>query len=416
MAKSVIEVNKISKKYILRSGPHFDTLRDKISSIFSFSKDIENEKKKIFWALKDVSFSVKQGEVLGVIGRNGAGKSTLLKILSRITPPTSGTAILEGRVGSLLEVGTGFHQELTGRENIFLNGAILGMKEKEIKKKFDQIISFSGVERFLDTPVKYYSSGMTTRLAFSVAAFLEPEILLVDEVLSVGDAEFQRKSLGKMEDITKNEGRTILFVSHNLSAIRELTKNAILFDQGRLIKYGNTEDVLDYYMKSVVPTVTAKKLSLRRDRSGNGLIRLTDFYILGGDGKKTENLVCGRGYDFVFEYKTKDGREVKNVDIGFNVAKSTGEALFLVYSSFLNQTFKKLKGEGRFIFNIPKVPLAAGEYIVGARVLAENEEADYPNHAGVFNVEDGDFYNVGKVVDQNHSPMYVEGKWIVIEK
>jgi lipopolysaccharide transport system ATP-binding protein len=258
MEKPIIEIKNIGKKYnITHQRGGYVTLRDVMMSIikspFSFIKTkakqaVGLEKKEDFWALKDISFNVGKGEVIGIIGANGAGKSTLLKILSQITPPAEGEIILRGRVGSLLEVGTGFHPELTGRENIFLNGAILGMKKKEIAKKFDEIVEFSGIGKFLDTPVKYYSSGMYVRLAFSVAAHMEPDILIVDEVLAVGDAEFQKKCLGKMSEITKKEGRTILFVSHNMSAIQSLCPKCILLDKGKIVKSGKTEEVIAGYI------------------------------------------------------------------------------------------------------------------------------------------------------------------------
>ena len=206
--------------------------------------------KEEFWALKDINFEVMKGEVVGIIGRNGAGKSTLLKILSQITPPTTGEIRIKGTVGSLLEVGTGFHPDLTGRENIFLNGSIIGMKKKEIIKKFDTIVEFAGIEKFLDTPVKYYSSGMYVRLAFSVTAHMEPDILIIDEVLAVGDAEFQQKCLDKMYEITKDEGRTILFVSHNIETIKQLCKKSVLLSKGTVEMFGDTQDVIDLYTKN----------------------------------------------------------------------------------------------------------------------------------------------------------------------
>ena len=248
----IIEVSNISKKYHLGSYQPYDTLRDTIAGIWHRQPEKKLEKDE-FWALKNVSFKVNQGETIGIIGRNGAGKSTLLKILSRITTPTSGKAVLHGRVASLLEVGTGFNQELTGRENIFLNGSVLGMSRKEIKSKFDEIVSFAEVEKFIDTPVKYYSSGMYTRLAFAVAAHLDPEILIVDEVLSVGDARFQAKSLGKMESMTKSEGKTILFVSHNLGAIKQLCKRVFVLDNGSLIYDGEAEKAIRVYIKENSP-------------------------------------------------------------------------------------------------------------------------------------------------------------------
>ncbi|MFA6094597.1 MAG: ABC transporter ATP-binding protein [Candidatus Paceibacterota bacterium] len=253
---TVITVKNVGKKYkITHSKGGYITLRDVITTVFQNPFKFLKSKTKAalgigtedFWALKDVNFEVKKGEVVGIIGRNGAGKSTLLKILSQITPPTEGEIKIHGRVGSLLEVGTGFHPELTGRENIFLNGAILGMKRKEIAKKFDAIVEFAGIEKFLDTPVKYYSSGMYVRLAFSVAAHMEPDILIIDEVLAVGDSDFQKKCLGKMDEITKKEGRTILFVSHNMEAIRQLCPKTILINAGKIEYFGDTNDTMKKY-------------------------------------------------------------------------------------------------------------------------------------------------------------------------
>jgi homopolymeric O-antigen transport system ATP-binding protein len=249
-----LRVDKLGKQYRIGLSPmQYRTLRETMVEAINIparlSKSEERQKASTIWALRDVSFELKQGNVLGVIGRNGAGKSTLLKILSRVTEPSEGVAEIHGRVGSLLEVGTGFHPELTGRENIYLNGAILGMKRSEIGIKFDEIVSFAEVEQFIDTPVKRYSSGMYLRLAFAVAAHLEPDILVVDEVLAVGDAEFQRKCLGKMSDVAK-QGRTVLFVSHNMSAILRLTEEAIILEKGRLILRGPTQQAVDYYLQS----------------------------------------------------------------------------------------------------------------------------------------------------------------------
>jgi lipopolysaccharide transport system ATP-binding protein len=252
MDKPIIEVNNISKSYkISHQEDGYLTLRD---SLMNFIKhpiaSIKNgSSREIFWALKNISFKVQKGEVIGIIGHNGAGKSTLLKILSQITPPTKGEIKIRGRIASLLEVGTGFHPELTGRENIYLNGAILGMGKEEIRDKFDSIVEFAGIEKFLDTPVKRYSSGMYVRLAFSVAAHLDPDILIVDEVLAVGDAEFQKKCLGKMEEVTQQEGRTILFVSHNMEAIHRLCKKTILLEDGEIKMIGDTNEVVGAYLE-----------------------------------------------------------------------------------------------------------------------------------------------------------------------
>ena len=260
MSDTVIRVENLGKKYIIKhqqqGRSNYVALRDVMANgVKSFGRRVlkPGEKKEAnpaveeFWALKDVSFEIKRGDRVGIIGRNGAGKSTLLKVLSRITEPTTGRIALKGRVASLLEVGTGFHPELTGRENIFLNGAILGMSKVEIKKKFDEIVAFAEVEKFLDTPVKRYSSGMYVRLAFAVAAHLEPEILVVDEVLAVGDAQFQKKCLGKMEDVGK-EGRTVLFVSHNMATLTQLCKRAIWLERGEILRKGNTEKVVSRYL------------------------------------------------------------------------------------------------------------------------------------------------------------------------
>lgn len=256
----IIQIKNIGKRYnIAHQKGGYVALRDVLANIaknpLSFLKRkarsaLGSAKNEEFWALKNVTASIDRGEIVGIIGSNGAGKSTLLKILTGITPPTEGEIVLRGRIASLLEVGTGFHPELTGRENISLNGAILGMTRSEIARKFDEIVAFAGVEKFLDTPVKYYSSGMYVRLAFSVAAHLEPDILLVDEVLAVGDAEFQKKCLGKMEQVTKGEGRTVLFVSHNMGAVRQICKKTILLKNGTIDRWGNTEDVLEYYLNS----------------------------------------------------------------------------------------------------------------------------------------------------------------------
>lgn len=267
--KPILEVNNLSKKFKIRHLPGgYLSLREQILKVAKFNSSSSED----FWALRDIDFSVRPGESIGIVGRNGAGKSTLLKILSRITPPTTGKFITRGRIASLLEVGTGFHPELTGRENIFFNGSLLGMRRHEIERKFDEIVDFSGTERFLDTPLKHYSSGMQLRLAFAVAAFLEPEILVIDEVLAVGDVEFQKKCLGKMQDVSRC-GRTILFVSHNLSAVQALCSRAILLDKGRITLAGSAMDVINEYQGSnraelgaswLRPTVITKPMALRK--------------------------------------------------------------------------------------------------------------------------------------------------------
>ncbi len=258
MGTPIIEVRNLSKKYHLGTIGA-TSLREEFARTWDRLRGLPHPDKQDFWALRDVSFDVHPGEVLGVIGRNGAGKSTLLKILSRITEPTSGTATLRGRVASLLEVGTGFHPELTGRENVFLNGAILGMTRAEVRRKFDEIVTFAEIEQFIDTPVKRYSSGMYVRLAFAVSAHLEPEILIVDEVLAVGDAQFQRKCLGKMNEVSRTEGRTVLFVSHNLAAVKQLTTTCLYLLRGQVSALGPTNGVLDRYARADEPGLLASK-------------------------------------------------------------------------------------------------------------------------------------------------------------
>jgi ABC-type polysaccharide/polyol phosphate transport system ATPase subunit len=279
--KPILEIQNISKKFrIQHENQPYLSLRDSLTSVFKKKTTTSEE----FYALKDVSFTVNPGESIGIIGRNGAGKSTLLKILSSITPPSSGKIITRGRIASLLEVGTGFHPELTGRENVFLNGSILGMRRHEILKNFDAIVDFAGVEKFIDTPLKHYSSGMQLRLAFAVAAFLENEILVIDEVLAVGDAEFQKKCMGKMGDISKEEGRTILFVSHNMGAIKELCTRVIMLNKGELKQEGEKNEIIrSYLLNPVVISSASDFLNDLKSRRGNGEVRFTKIVINNGE-------------------------------------------------------------------------------------------------------------------------------------
>jgi len=302
--KIAIRVRNLGKKYTLGgSQEQYLTLRDAIVNSVKapFKRFNRASPDQGFWALNNVSFDVEQGEVVGIIGRNGAGKSTLLKILSRITAPTEGTVELHGRVGSLLEVGTGFHPEMTGRENIFLNGSILGMKKVEIEQKFDEIVKFAEIEKFLDTPVKRYSSGMYVRLAFAVAAHLEPEILVVDEVLAVGDAAFQKKCLGKMGEVAK-EGRTVLFVSHNMSAISSLCNRTILLDTGTVIQDGNASKVIQEYLSSNITFNGEKVWQNPNERPGNENIRLYSLRLISEKGNAQHNFDIGEDIKIEVKY------------------------------------------------------------------------------------------------------------------
>ena len=345
MSDIIIAVENLSKRYLVghqsAQRERYTTLRDVIGrEARNFARKavdfvrgrqiVQGDDVEEFWALKDVSFEVKRGEVLGIIGRNGAGKSTLLKILSRITEPDRGRAILRGRVASLLEVGTGFHPELTGRENIFLNGAILGMTRAEITRKFDEIVAFAEVERFLDTPVKRYSSGMYVRLAFAVAAHLEPEILIVDEVLAVGDADFQSKCLGKMQDVAQKQGRTVLFVSHNMAAIQQLCGRAILLRQGSLVGDGSPREIIANYMTDAS---AAGKVSLRdwKDRVPSEDGKIIGFEVCDESGTHVNSVLIGDKLRFVFTIEFN--RPVTRPLFGLLVHSATGETILDLRSS-----------------------------------------------------------------------------------
>jgi lipopolysaccharide transport system ATP-binding protein len=426
MSDVAIRVEGLGKRYRIGEREPRRDLRDTLAHAFhapyrALTHSLSHGGRKVvsgrdsaiertIWALKDVSFDVRRGEAVGIIGRNGAGKSTLLKILSRITEPTEGYARINGRVGSLLEVGTGFHPELTGRENIYLNGAILGMKKTEIDCKFDEIVAFAEVEKFVDTPVKHYSSGMHLRLAFSVAAHLEPEILLIDEVLAVGDAAFQKKCLGKMEDVSK-KGRTILFVSHNMAAIDSLCTDALLVESGSIILRGSPMVVTDHYLNDVVSgSIDLVPLRERTDRRGNGTVRLTSYHLEDTQGNAL--LAARSGMDVVFSFGYECPQEpVSGVDIGFSIAGPHGQMLFVLYSSYVGQTFS-LQKEGSLRCSIDKLPLSPGRYRIDARVTVGGDEADWPQTGiGFLQVEEGDFYGTGKSGFGSSVPFRVDGNW-----
>ena len=349
-----------------------------------------------FWALKDVSFDVALGTVIGIIGRNGAGKSTLLKILTRITEPTSGEAFINGRVASLLEVGTGFHPDLTGRENVYMNGTILGMKKHEIAAKFDEIVAFSELEQFIDTPAKRYSTGMYVRLAFAVAAHLEPEILLVDEVLAVGDASFQKKCLGKMGDVAK-EGRTVLFVSHNMAAVENLCTHALWLEHGQVRMNGKTAPIVDQYLGEI--PATAKKIPVkdRTDRQGSGLLKLIDFYVLDETGKRLNILRPGNTYRFhlVCESKAID-RSLAKVSAGISLKDFRNETIWIVNSNFTHEMKTLHPGITHIECTVCDFNVAEGTYSVSLSLgLGTTELLDAVTDAVEISVEGGDFFGTG---------------------
>ncbi len=365
------------------------------------------------WALKDINFEVKAGEVLGIIGRNGAGKSTLLKILSKTTAPTTGKVKVKGRIASLLEVGTGFHPELSGRENIFLNGAILGMTKQEIKSKFDEIVDFSGVERYIDTPVKRYSSGMYVRLAFAVAAHLEPEILIVDEVLAVGDAEFQKKCLGKMKDVSVNEGRTVLFVSHNMAAVQGLCSYGLVLSNGGVIyPKGNAYEAIELYRKSIIPKNNSNKDFKNANRTGNRVAQLESITFLNALNEEISTINCGENISIEFQISSKVS--VTGASLGIGFYSLTGECKLLLWSTFLNVYFDFISGVNRVKCYIEKFPLTQGEYSINLILTSNEEVLDWIQDSILINVNTGDYYNSGKMLESNHQTAMIPHEWIKI--
>ncbi len=363
------------------------------------------------WALKDINFTVEQGEVLGIIGRNGAGKSTLLKILSRVTAPTEGKIKVKGRVASLLEVGTGFHPDLTGRENIYLNGSILGMGRKEIDRKFDEIVDFAEVEQFIDTPVKRYSSGMYVRLAFAVAAHLEPEILVVDEVLAVGDAEFQKKCLGKMEDVA-HKGRTILFVSHNMAAIISLCSRVAYIDTGNFVAVGNPNDIVQSY---VAHSSNNNSLNLldRTDRIGSGLALVKFLSITGENGMELDNIISGQDVTVRIGYEIPSGIVIES-GVCFLVFKTQlGQPLFTCSTRLFNE-YVRLSPRGSLKCKIPRFPLNQGDYFVDVYLKRGSDSRDILDslqEAIRIHVVGGDFFGTGRVANVESSPALVQHTW-----
>jgi lipopolysaccharide transport system ATP-binding protein len=364
------------------------------------------------WALEDISFDVKQGEVLGIIGRNGAGKSTLLKILSRTTTPTKGNIKVKGRIASLLEVGTGFHPELTGRENVFLNGAILGMTRQEIKSKFDEIVDFAGVERYIDTPVKRYSSGMYVRLAFGVAAHLEPEILIVDEVLAVGDAEFQKKALGKMKDVSGLDGRTVLFVSHNLSAIKNICQHGLLLVNGRVKFNGNINDTISQYLLAGQERV--QEIS-DYNRKGNGLCRIDRISILSEDSVNSTIHRLGDKLSIALTIKNLSGEQQNNLRVIIGVY-NMGDEGYLRFDTDTTGTAVNITGrEIKLVCRINEhLNIKPDQYYLNIAILKGEEMVDYVVSGARFSVENYDYYQTGRTIQNPElSKVFYRHSWEV---
>lgn len=402
----ILSIENISKRYeINRQKGGYVAMRDVLANVarhpleaakYRFGAMTGKITKEDFWALKDVSFEVYPGEAIGIIGSNGSGKSTLLKILSKITPPTSGEIKICGRVASLLEVGTGFHPELTGRENIFLNGAILGMSQKQIKANFDAIVDFSGVEQFIDTPVKRYSSGMYVRLAFAVAAHLEPDILLVDEVLAVGDAEFQKKCLGKMGEITKSEGRTVVFISHNLDSINALCNKCLLLKKGQIVDIGKPAVITRKYLDSSSKIALGDEVTPVRKGSGKVIVDSFEF-VQSGD--KVNFPVAGEDTTILIKYHSID-TNVSSFNFSISINEHlTQRGVYFIDSRF-NEYVEKVdvkSRNGKIEVYIPKFPLALGVYSVNINFEKSGEILDWVTNFKIFNVDSGNYYKNGKL-------------------
>lgn len=351
------------------------------------------------WALQEINFEVERGEILGIIGKNGAGKSTLLKILSKVTTPSTGSIKSRGRIASLLEVGTGFNPELTGRENIYLNGAILGMTKKEITQKLPEIIEFSGCERYIDTPTKRYSSGMTVRLAFAVAAFLEPEILVVDEVLAVGDAEFQKKAIGKMQDISREGGRTVLFVSHNMAAVKSLCTSGIVLEHGRISFSGTSTEAVDYYLKMGIEKESVALLD-RKDRIGNGKMLIKEVSILNLKREPITEVLSGEALLLKITIKKVLPIRYEKLIVAINFVDSNESHLLSFVTDEMGVTFESLANQDYFYLQIPNLYIRSGLYTL--RVLLTEEDTSAENFIDMLeyvknlNVLPGDIWHTGK--------------------
>ncbi|WP_336094467.1 ABC transporter ATP-binding protein [Leeuwenhoekiella sp. CH_XMU1409-2] len=420
MSDIILKAKNISKQYRLGTVGT-GTLRDDLKRNWARLRGKEDPFLKIgavndrsqqstedyVWALRNINFEVKQGEVLGIIGKNGAGKSTLLKILSRVTAPSTGVIKSRGRIASLLEVGTGFHHELTGRENIYLNGAILGMQKAEITRKLDEIIAFSGCERYIDTPTKRYSSGMTVRLAFAVAAHLEPEILVVDEVLAVGDAEFQKKAIGKMQDISQGEGRTVLFVSHNMASVQSLCTQGLVLKNGGINLKGDVDLCVNAYLNADGPKEGI--LEFREDRQGLGKIKFKKVEIFNSSGNISTTLLNGEDCIVQIILKNPNLIQVDNLRIDFGVNNSKGYRVSWM-STLLSKNPLKVNTskELKIYLNINELPLSKGSYTLTCNLIVNGKNQDYIRDAVDFEVENGDFFGSGKVALENQGDLLLK--------
>jgi lipopolysaccharide transport system ATP-binding protein len=419
MMSTAIRVERLGKHYCLGEGgrrPRYRTVRESLvgapAALLRRMRDgWGGDRSRGFWALKDVNFAVSPGEVVGIIGRNGAGKSTLLKILSRITKPTVGRAMLSGRVGSLLEVGTGFHPELTGRENIYLNGAILGMTHREIVWKFDEIVAFAAVVDFLDTPMKRYSSGMYVRLAFAVAAHLEPEIMLVDEVLAVGDLQFQRKCLDKMDDVARG-GRTVLLVSHNMAAIEGLCSRVVLIEGGQVVHDGDVVAGIRAYI-AMMNQLAVVPIGERTDRIGEGSARIVYIEAQHLDGSPLMTLPMGEGLRVVLQIRAE--RPLPAICIGLLFETRSGQRVFATRSSLADRHHDLRSGVTTVTCEIPFPSLIRGSYHIHAVVRDEEDVHDRVNQALTLEITPADVFGTGRAPLDFDGPCFVHSSWSIGE-
>lgn len=424
MTKSVIKVENVWKQYCL-GVIGATTLRDDLKrrwarlwgkedptlTIDQTNRLADKATEPYTWALQDINIEIKEGEVVGIIGKNGAGKSTLLKILSKITPPTKGQVKIRGRIASLLEVGTGMHPELTGIENIYLNGAILGMSRREVRQKLDDIIDFAGIAKYADTPVKRYSSGMRVRLGFAVAAFLEPDILIVDEVLAVGDAEFQKRAVGKMKEVSSGQGRTVLFVSHNMASVQQLCHSGIVLDEGRVAyRSQNIHEVVQYYTARVRKH-TSMSPKERRDRVGLGNIRVQDLRVTDSKGIPLDTILTGQSVNIEIAYEVLQKEPLNDVMVALSLRRFDGLVVTTLSTEYLHCNFHRVKGQGVWICHLPKLPITKGEYIINVMIRSQGEIQDWLEDAYVLYVENGDFFGTGQSIPVTHSSVLFEHEW-----
>lgn len=424
MGREVIRIENVSKMYdlgLVGTGTLSKDLNrwwaklrnhpDPYATLAELNDRTTKSKTNSVWALKDINLNVQQGDVLGIIGKNGAGKSTLLKVLSRITTPSEGQIKIKGRLASLLEVGTGMHPEMTARQNVYLNGSIMGMTEKEVSLKLDEIIDFAGVTKYIDTPIKRFSSGMKVRLGFAVAAFLEPEILIVDEVLAVGDVEFQKKALGKMQDVSKGQGRTVLFVSHNMASIQNLCTKGVLMENGTISFAGKIEEVVQRYLDSNSESENEQNLVDRKDRKGSGTLKFTNWIAYKDKPKMgvVEQAISGKQFFIELHYEVNS--DINNVIFSLGIFSSSSKAFYTtILSEAIGKTFNVKKGKGKVIIMIDKFPFTEGQYSINLLAKTNYSTLDWIIDAGVFSVVNGDYYGTGILPAKGRQGVLLEFK------